>query len=342
MRVCCVAQAPGAPSQDVLQASLARRALSLTERAHEVSRASPPLHRGSGHEEAAQADHFVPRCAIPRQCQKARWLYASIAKAASFSLPISAAFVAVFPGRACFCFDLSVLVRLAASSRKRLQETKALRTRMQMDVETVQASPALAAHLQTSPKPQVSKYYFKKKTSSSHSRNGKDDANHDSRIQPRSPLSRQSLTFDATSTYHAGAFYEIDHDKLPPKSPIHLKSIRVVKVSECTNLDITVKFPSLQALRSFFSSYPAPGTGPELDERFVMSSNHAARILRRRVAEEELEGEVQQDSFGSSSPGSTTSPHLSRCRHGHRASRRYPLHLRLRWGRQPTPAYSPR
>ena len=53
-------------------------------------------------------------------------------------------------------------------------------------------------------KPQVSKYYFKKKTSSSHSRNGKDDANHDSRIQPRSPLSRQSLTFDSTPTYHAG------------------------------------------------------------------------------------------------------------------------------------------
>ena len=32
-----------------------------------------------------------------------------------------------------------------------LQETKALRIWMQMDVETVQASPALVAHLQTSP-----------------------------------------------------------------------------------------------------------------------------------------------------------------------------------------------
>lgn len=53
-------------------------------------------------------------------------------------------------------------------------------------------------------KPQVSKYYFKKKTSSSHIRNGKDDANNDSRIQLRSPLSRQSLTLEATPTYHAG------------------------------------------------------------------------------------------------------------------------------------------
>ncbi|CAN6310015.1 unnamed protein product [Urochloa humidicola] len=165
---------------------------------------------------------------------------------------------------------------------------------MQMDAETVQAAPALVAHLQNSPKPQVRKYYFKKKTSTHISRNGKDDANHDS---PRSPLSRQSLTFYDTPTYRAGAFYEIDHEKLPPKSPIHLKSIRAVKVSECTNLDVTVKFPSLQALRSFFSSCPASGTGPELDERFVMSSNHAARILRRRVAEEELEGEVHQGSF---------------------------------------------
>ncbi|CAN6287385.1 unnamed protein product [Urochloa humidicola] len=167
---------------------------------------------------------------------------------------------------------------------------------MQMDAETVQAAPALAAYLQNSPKPQVRKYYFKKKTSTHISRNGKDDANHDSRIQPRSPPSRQSPTFYDTPTYHAGAFYEIDHEKLPPKSPIHLKSIRVVKVSECTNLDVTVKFPSLQALRNFFS-YPASGTGPELDERFVMSSNHAARILRRRVAEEELEGEVHKGSF---------------------------------------------
>ncbi|KAL6637527.1 hypothetical protein ACP70R_025099 [Stipagrostis hirtigluma subsp. patula] len=183
-----------------------------------------------------------------------------------------------------------------ARSRQQQWLQQAL-TGMQMDGVTAQAAPALAAFLQNSdsPTPQVSKYYYKKRTNS-HSRNGKDDTDHDSRIQPRSPLSRQSLTSYASPTYHTGAFYEIDHEKLPPKSPIHLKSIRVVKVSECTNLDVTVSFPSLLALRSFFSS-PASGTGPELDERFVMSSNHAARILRRRVAEEEVEGEVHQDSF---------------------------------------------
>ncbi|CAO2161959.1 unnamed protein product [Urochloa humidicola] len=170
---------------------------------------------------------------------------------------------------------------------------------MQMDAETVQAAPALAAHLPNSPppNPQVIKYYFKKKTSGHSSGNGKDDANHNSRIQSRLHPSRQSLTFYDTVTYHPGAFYEINHEKFPPKSPIHLKSIRVVKVSECTDLDVTVEFPSLQALRSFFSSYPASGTGPELDERFIMSNNYAARILHHRVAEEELEGAVHQESF---------------------------------------------
>ncbi|TVU45868.1 hypothetical protein EJB05_05374, partial [Eragrostis curvula] len=167
----------------------------------------------------------------------------------------------------------------------------------QMDAETVQAAPALAAFLQNSPtKPQVSKYYYKKRASSQ-GRNGKDGSDQDFRIEPRSPLSRQRVTAYGTLTYHTGAFYEIDHEKLPPKSPIHLKSIRVVKVSQCTNLDVTVTFPSLLALRSFFSDYQTSGSGPELDERFVMSSNHAARILRRRVAEEELEGDVHLDSF---------------------------------------------
>jgi hypothetical protein len=70
-----------------------------------------------------------------------------------------------------------------------------------------------------------------------------------------------------------------------------------MQVTEYTSLDITVSFPSLGALRSFFSSFPAPSARPELDERFVMSSNHAARILRRRVAEQELEGGMHQDSF---------------------------------------------
>uniref|UniRef100_A0ACD5TM90 Uncharacterized protein n=1 Tax=Avena sativa TaxID=4498 RepID=A0ACD5TM90_AVESA len=169
-----------------------------------------------------------------------------------------------------------------------------------MDPDTAPPPTSAAArHLQLdSPmRPQVIKFCYRKRPTG-HSRNGKDDSSQDPKTQsPSSPLSRQSLSTPAIPTYHAGGFYEIDHERLPPRTPIHLKSIRVVKVSEYTSLDITVSFPSILALRSFFSSFPAPSDGPELDERFVMSSNHAARILRRRVAEQELEGEMHQDSF---------------------------------------------
>ncbi|XP_044984591.1 protein AMEIOTIC 1 homolog isoform X1 [Hordeum vulgare subsp. vulgare] len=163
-----------------------------------------------------------------------------------------------------------------------------------MDAEAVRTPPPGAAQTQDSPmRPQVPRFYYKKRTTG-HVRNGNNDSS--PKIQP--PSSPVSLSTSAIPTYHAaGGFYEIDHDMLPPKSPIHLKSIRVVKVSEYTSHDITVSFPSLQALRSFFSSLRVPSAGPELDERFVMSSNHAARILRRRVAEQELEGEMHQDSF---------------------------------------------
>ncbi|XP_048531640.1 protein AMEIOTIC 1 homolog isoform X1 [Triticum urartu] len=166
-----------------------------------------------------------------------------------------------------------------------------------MDAEAVRTTPPCAAQTQDSPmRPQVPRFYYKKRPAG-HNRTGKDDSS--PKIQPpSSPVSRQSLSTSAIPTYHAaGGFYEIDHGMLPPKSPIHLKSIRVVKVSEYTSHDITVSFPSLLALRSFFSSFRVPSSGPELDERFVMSSNHAARILRRRVAEQELEGEMHQDSF---------------------------------------------
>uniref|UniRef100_A0ACD6A3B9 Uncharacterized protein n=1 Tax=Avena sativa TaxID=4498 RepID=A0ACD6A3B9_AVESA len=179
------------------------------------------------------------------------------------------------------------------------------RTRRQMDPDTAPPPTSAAArHLQLdSPmRPQVIKFCYRKRPTG-HSRNGKDDSSQDPKSQspksqsPSSPLSRQSLSTPAIPTYHAGGFYEIDHERLPPRTPIHLKSIRVVKVSEYTSLDITVSFPSILALRSFFSSFPVPSDGPDLDERFVMSSNHAARILRRRVAEQELEGEMHQDSF---------------------------------------------
>ena len=122
-------------------------------------------------------------------------------------------------------------------------------------------SMTIARHKKT----QVSKYYYTK-TSSSHISNGlmvRMMPTTTPGSNPGRPWA-DSLTFDATPTYHvgehgraytmqhsnttilhahppdtkcelvwfpSGAFYEIDHDKLPPKSPIiHHKSVRVVKV----------------------------------------------------------------------------------------------------------------
>ncbi|KAJ8484947.1 hypothetical protein OPV22_017432 [Ensete ventricosum] len=97
--------------------------------------------------------------------------------------------------------------------------------------------------------------------------------------------------------FELGVFYEIDHEMLPPKSPIQLKAIRVVKVCEATKLDVTVSFPSTLALRNYFAISPEPGRDPELDERFVMSSNQAGRILRRPVPPSELEEQKHLESF---------------------------------------------
>uniref|UniRef100_A0A804HXH4 PTC1-like winged helix-turn-helix domain-containing protein n=1 Tax=Musa acuminata subsp. malaccensis TaxID=214687 RepID=A0A804HXH4_MUSAM len=104
------------------------------------------------------------------------------------------------------------------------------------------------------------------------------------------------------------AFYKIDHEKLPPKSPIQLKAIRVVKVCEATKLEVTVSFPSTLALRNYFALSPEPGREPELDERFVMSSNQAARILRLPVPPSDLEVQKHLLSFWLSNSNLYDSP----------------------------------
>ncbi|XP_020105611.1 protein DYAD-like [Ananas comosus] len=126
----------------------------------------------------------------------------------------------------------------------------------------------------------------------------------------RSALGRQMLSTTYFSHappcnggFEIGAFYEIDHEKLPPKSPIQLKAIRVVKVCETTTLDVTVSFPSNRSLRHYFASQ-SDERGPELDERFVMSSNHAGKILRRSIPRPQLEGERHLERFWLVTPGS--------------------------------------
>ncbi|CAL9780522.1 unnamed protein product, partial [Musa acuminata subsp. burmannicoides] len=149
------------------------------------------------------------------------------------------------------------------------------------------------------------KYYYSKRNDSTVSKER----------QGRWAFGGQALA-DATSRHASpcdgalelDAFYEIDHEKLPPKSPIQLKAIRVVKVCEATKLEVTVSFPSTLALRNYFALSPEPGREPELDERFVMSSNQAARILRLPVPPSDLEVQKHLLSFWLSNSNLYDSP----------------------------------
>ncbi|KAG0455322.1 hypothetical protein HPP92_024614 [Vanilla planifolia] len=130
---------------------------------------------------------------------------------------------------------------------------------------------------------------------------------------PQPPLGRQMLFFaDSTHAfpcnvrYEPGAFYEIAHEKLPPKSPIQLKA-----VSEATLLDVTVNFPSTLSLRSYFATGGIHDGFPELDERFVMSPNQARRILRWRIPPAQLEAGKQLKSFWLLSPSSVSNLSLA-------------------------------
>ncbi|RWV90751.1 hypothetical protein GW17_00047026, partial [Ensete ventricosum] len=60
-------------------------------------------------------------------------------------------------------------------------------------------------------------------------------------------------------------------------------------VCEATKLEVIVSFLSTLALRNYFALSPELGREPELDERFVMSSNQAAQILQLPVPPSELE-----------------------------------------------------
>ncbi|XP_020583684.1 protein DYAD-like isoform X2 [Phalaenopsis equestris] len=112
--------------------------------------------------------------------------------------------------------------------------------------------------------------------------------------------------FPCTGRYEPGSFYEIDHEKLPPKSPIQLKAIRVVRVSETTLQGVTVSFPSTLSLRSYFVATQIGICFPELDERFVMSSNQAVRILCRRIPPAQVEAGKSLKSFWLLAPASVS------------------------------------
>ncbi|GMN41026.1 hypothetical protein TIFTF001_010252 [Ficus carica] len=107
-------------------------------------------------------------------------------------------------------------------------------------------------------------------------------------------LARHALASSEALEDHikVGSFYEVDHSKLPPKSPEQLYSIRVVMVSEKTASNASLRFPSVHSLRTHFSdrNYGKPEAKklPALDEKYVMGSDMAAEVLFRRVPTQEI------------------------------------------------------
>ncbi|CAH9094707.1 unnamed protein product [Cuscuta epithymum] len=93
-----------------------------------------------------------------------------------------------------------------------------------------------------------------------------------------------------------GSIYEVDHIYLPPRTPVQLRAMRVVMVSEKTVLNVAVRYPSLESLQIYFSNsmremYPA------LDEKFVMGTALADKVLLRQVPSQEFAEKKHLESF---------------------------------------------
>ncbi|GAY62569.1 hypothetical protein CUMW_218860 [Citrus unshiu] len=89
------------------------------------------------------------------------------------------------------------------------------------------------------------------------------------------------------------SFYEIDRTKLPVSAPDHLKSIRIVMVTEKSETRVAVRFPSVNSLRLHFSeSECVKEQGvkrvPSLDEKYFMEPQVAGEVLYRRVSGDEI------------------------------------------------------
>ncbi|KAH9297660.1 hypothetical protein KI387_029342, partial [Taxus chinensis] len=98
-----------------------------------------------------------------------------------------------------------------------------------------------------------------------------------------------------------GGIYEINNKFLPSKTPTHLKSIRAVLVTEKTNVHVSVKFPSILALKKCFDmdknvEQTTPAY-PVVDEEFVMGAKLAERVLSRQIPSTEYIPQRHLESF---------------------------------------------
>ncbi|KAL0317669.1 UNVERIFIED_CONTAM: protein AMEIOTIC 1 [Sesamum angustifolium] len=93
-----------------------------------------------------------------------------------------------------------------------------------------------------------------------------------------------------------GYLYEIDHVHLPPGTPVQLRSIRVAMVCEKKEMNVAVRFPSMESLRAFFN-YSKRETHPALDEKFVVEAAVAEKVLVRLIPAEVFSEQKSLEAF---------------------------------------------
>ncbi|KAK1387607.1 hypothetical protein POM88_015785 [Heracleum sosnowskyi] len=108
------------------------------------------------------------------------------------------------------------------------------------------------------------------------------------------PLQRQLLQSNDNqgieeNRFDVGFAYEVDHQNLPPWTSVHLKSIRVVVMTEKTDSYISVRYPSIGSLCDYLS-YNMQDTDvyPYLSEVFVMGIHLAGKVLGRKISAKEF------------------------------------------------------
>ncbi|XVE56415.1 hypothetical protein DITRI_Ditri04bG0007100 [Diplodiscus trichospermus] len=121
-------------------------------------------------------------------------------------------------------------------------------------------------------------------------------------------LSRQLLlpssadsTLDAAAHIKVGSYYEIDHSKLPTKTPDQLKLVRVIMVSKKSKCNVSLRYPSMYSLRAHFSERNNRKQDakmlPSLDEQYAMGSELAEDVIYRRIPPHEIAVQRNRWSF---------------------------------------------
>ncbi|KAL0292994.1 UNVERIFIED_CONTAM: protein DYAD [Sesamum calycinum] len=79
-------------------------------------------------------------------------------------------------------------------------------------------------------------------------------------------------------------------------APVQLRSIRVAMVCEKTEMNVAVRFPSMESLRAFFN-YSKRETHPALDEKFVVEAAVAEKVLVRLIPAEVFSEQKSLEAF---------------------------------------------